>query len=207
LHPFPAADQFVDKIDNPYLPLEPGTRWVYESIDKEGDERIVVTVTNRTREIEGVTATVVRDTVTEAGKVIEDTQDWYAQDVDGNVWYLGEYSEAYEDGKTSTKGSWETGVDGALPGIVMLADPQVGDSYHQEFYKGEAEDVADVLATDATTTVPFGDFDHMVKTADLNPLEPQFLEHKYYAEGIGFVYEEMVRGGNERIGLVEMTQP
>ena len=207
LHPFPGADKFVAEINNPYLPLEPGTRWVYESISSQGDERIVVTVTDRTREIEGVTATVVRDTVTQSGEVIEDTRDWYAQDVDGNVWYLGEYSESYEDGKTSTEGSWEAGRDGAQAGIVMLAHPKTGDSYQQEYYKGEAEDVGEVLAVDATATVPYGDFDNMVKTADFTPLEPDVLEQKYYAKGIGFVYEEMIRGGDDRVGLVEMTKP
>lgn len=206
LHPFPGAGEFVSEIDNPYLPLEPGTQWVYESISTEGDERIVVTVTDRTREIDGVTATVVRDTVTQAGEVIEDTRDWYAQDADGNVWYLGEYSESYEDGKTSTEGSWEAGKDGAKAGIVMLAHPKPGDAYQQEYYKGHAEDVGEVLGVDATASVPIGYFDTMVKTADYTPLEPDVLEQKYYAAGIGFVYEEMIRGGDDRVGLVKMTR-
>lgn len=206
--PTPDPDDFVDTIDNPYLPYEPGTRWVYENASSEGDERIVVTVTAQTRMVQGVRTTVVRDTVTdEDGKVVEDTYDWFAQDTAGNVWYFGEDSTSYEDGKASKEGSWEAGVDGAQAGIVMLADPRPGDRYQQEFYEGEAEDRAEVLAVDAEVTVPFGSYTEMVKTADTTPLEPEVEEHKYYAEGVGFVYEEKVRGGDDRGRLVSMDTP
>lgn len=206
--PTPDPDDFVDTIDNPYLPYEPGTRWVYENSSSEGDERIVVTVTEQTRMVQGVRTTVVRDTVTdEDGKVVEDTYDWFAQDTAGNVWYFGEDSTSYEDGKASKEGSWEAGVDGAQAGIVMLADPRPGDRYQQEFYEGEAEDRAEVLAVDAEVTVPFGSYTEMVKTADTTPLEPEVEEHKYYAEGVGFVYEEKVRGGDDRGRLVSMETP
>jgi hypothetical protein len=205
IYPFPSPDEFVDAIDNPYLPLAPGTRWVYEGTSSEGEERIVVTVSDRTRQVAGVDATVVRDTVTQNGKVIEDTWDWYAQDADGNVWYLGEYTEAYEDGKTSTEGSWEAGKDGAQAGIVMLANPTTGALYHQEYDKGEAEDYAEVLSVDASAKVPFGSFDGMVKTLDVNPFEPNILEHKYYARGIGFVYEKKVQGDDGVLSLVSMS--
>jgi len=206
--PTPDPDDFVDTIDNPYLPYEPGTRWVYENTSSEGDERIVVTVTERTRMVQGVRATVVRDTVTdEEGNLVEDTYDWFAQDTAGNVWYFGEDSTSYEDGKASKEGSWEAGVDGAQAGIVMLADPRPGDSYQQEYYEGEAEDRAEVLAVDAEVTVPFGSYAEMVKTADTTPLEPDVEELKYYAQGVGFVYEEKVRGGDDRGRLVSMTRP
>lgn len=206
VHQFPAPAEFVSNIDNPYLPLEPGTQWVYRTTSSEGSERIVVTVSAKTKQVAGVTATIVRDTVSApGGKLIEDTWDWYAQDVDGNVWYLGEYTEAYEDGKTSTEGSWEAGKGGARAGIVMLAEPSPGDSYHQEYDKGDAEDYAEVLAVDASATVPFGSYRNMVKTLDVNPFEPKLREHKYYAEGIGFAFEEQVRGGDDRVRLVKMT--
>jgi hypothetical protein len=206
--PEPDPDDFVDTIDNPYLPYLPGTRWVYENTSSEGDERIVVTVTDQTRMVQGVRATVVRDTVTdEDGRVVEDTFDWFAQDKAGNVWYFGEDTTAYEDGTTTKEGSWEAGVDGAQAGIVMLADPRPGDTYQQEYYEGEAEDRGEVLAVDARASVPFGSYTDMVKTADTTPLEPEVEEHKYYAEGVGFVYEEKVRGGDDRGRLVSMTSP
>jgi hypothetical protein len=206
--PKPDPEDFVDTIDNPYLPYLPGTRWVYENTSSEGDERIVVTVTRRTRMVQGVRTTVVRDTVTdEDGKVVEDTYDWFAQDKAGNVWYFGEDSTSYEDGTATKEGSWEAGVDGAQAGIVMLAEPRPGDTYQQEYYEGEAEDRGEVLSVDAKVTVPFGSYTGMVKTADTTPLEPEVEERKYYAEGVGFVYEEKVRGGDDRGRLVSMTSP
>ena len=208
--PTPHLDpaDFVDGVDNPYLPLVPGTRWVYDSRSPEGNERIVVTVTDRTRTVDGVTAVVVHDRAsTPGGRLLEDTYDWYAQDTAGNVWYLGEDTTAYEDGKKSTEGSWEAGVDGAMAGVAMPADPRVGDHYAQEYYAGEAEDEGEVLALDATADVPFGSYTDLVKTKDTTPLEPGLVEHKYYARGVGVVQEETVRGGEERVRLVSMTTP
>jgi hypothetical protein len=133
LPPFP--DAWADTVDNPWFPLTPGSRWTYRSTSSEGSQRDVVEVTDRTKVVDGVTATVVHDRVWDSdGTLVEDTFDWYAQDADGNVWYLGEDTTSYEDGKASTEGSWEAGVDGAKAGILMLADPQVGDSYQQEYY-------------------------------------------------------------------------
>jgi hypothetical protein len=206
--PSPDPSDFVAAIDNPYLPLVPGTRWVYEATSTEGDERIVVTVTDRTRMVAGVRATVVRDRVTTLdGQLVEDTFDWFAQDVDGNVWYLGEDTTAFEDGKPNPAGSWEAGVDGAMAGVVMPAQPRVGDAYAQEFYEGEAEDQGEVLALNATVTVPYGSFQDVVKTKDTTPLEPGLIEHKYYARGIGVVFEEDVKGGDDRVRLLRLVRP
>lgn len=200
-----AAD-FVDSIDNPFFPLLPGTRWIYESAD--GSERIEVMVLEETRSILGITATVVHDVVSEDGEVIEDTFDWYAQDRSGNVWYLGEDSKELEDGRVvSTEGSWEAGVDGAQPGIVMHAEPRVGVGYRQEFYEGEAEDLAEVLRLDGTADTPYGDFDGLLVIEEWNPLEPDVVEHKYYASGVGVVLEVMTRGGDERVELVSFEPP
>lgn len=197
---------FVAGIDNPYLPFTPGSRWVYESETDEGLERIEVEVTDEDRKVMGVDVTVVRDTVTLDGRVIEDTWDWYAQDRDGNVWYFGEETEEYdEDGSVSTEGSWEAGVDGALPGIIMYADPQVGQAYRQEFYEGEAEDVAEVVRTGETVAVPAGSFADLVVILEWNPHEPNVLEEKLYAEGVGSVLEQKVSGDDERVELVEHT--
>jgi hypothetical protein len=200
----PAA--FVDGVDNPYMPLVPGSRWVYDGAEDGETEHIEVVVTDERREVMGISAVVVRDTVSTGGEVIEDTYDWFAQDRDGNVWYLGEETMEYEDGKpVSDAGSWEAGVDGALPGIVMPANPAVGDAYRQEYYEGEAEDMGEVLELDADESVPYGSFDALLVTKDWNPLEPDTVEEKYYAAGIGVVLEVKTEGGDGRIELIEFT--
>ena len=195
---------FVAEIDNPLWPLAVGTAWVFEG----KGERIEVTVTADTKEILGVTATVVRDTVSVDDEVIEDTFDWYAQDADGNVWYLGEDTKEYEGAEVvSTAGSWEAGVDGAKPGIVMHAtQPAAGSPYRQEYYAGEAEDMAEVVSLDESVTVSYGTFDHCLKTREFTPLEPDVNEYKYYCAGVGLVLEQAVATG-DRIELVELTPP
>ncbi|MBK9585314.1 MAG: hypothetical protein KA099_00915 [Alphaproteobacteria bacterium] len=204
-----AADFNGAVIDNPYLPFVPGTKWVYEGMTDEGLERQVVEVLDETRMINGVEATVVRDTVYVNGEIREDTYDWYAQDLDGNVWYLGEFTTAYEDGQPlDTHGSFEWGVDGALPGIVMFADPSahIDETYKQELYIGEAEDTATLLSTSDSVTVPYGTFTNVVKTFEFTPLEPFTKEHKFYVEGIGFIKQVNLRTGEE-LDLVEFVGP
>ena len=161
-----------------------------------------MTVTRQTRQIMGITATVVRDVETRDGQPVEETADWYAQDRDGNVWYLGEDTSAIRDGKPSPAGSWEAGVDGALPGIIMKAAPRVGDAYRQEYYRGEAEDMGKVVRAGAAETVPFRSFDGLLVTQDWTPLEPEVVEEKYYAKGVGLVLETTIRGGSDRNQLV-----
>jgi hypothetical protein len=202
---FVGPGDFTTRIDNPYLPMRPGSRWVYREIDTDGTvQRVVVRVTRRTRLIaNGVRARVVRDTVTERGRLVEDTFDWFAQDLAGNVWYLGEDTTEYEDGRPVSKaGSWEAGVDGARAGIVMLARPRPGREYRQEFYEGEAEDRARVLSLDDQAEVPAGHYTRVVTTKDWNPLEPDVLEYKLYARGVGLVLAVHVSGGSEREELV-----
>lgn len=200
----PAA--FVDRVDNPYLPFVPGSMWVYEGTSEGEAERIEVEVLNDRKEILGISATVVRDRVFVAGELVEDTLDWYAQDRDGTVWYLGEAVKDYEDGKVvSTDGSFEVGVDGALPGVVMPARPAVGHAYRQEFYRGKAEDMAEVLRVDAGETVPFGTFDRVVVTRDWNPLEPLVVEEKSYAPGVGLISEVHTRGPKGNAALVKFS--
>jgi hypothetical protein len=202
---FMGPGDFTTRIDNPYLPMRPGSRWVYRESDADGSvQRVVVKVTRRTRLIaNGVRARVVRDTVTERGRLVEDTFDWYAQDRAGNVWYLGEDTTEYEDGKPVSKaGSWEAGVDGARAGIVMLARPRPGREYRQEYYEGEAEDRARVLSLDDQAEVPAGHYTRVLTTKDWNPLEPDVLEYKLYAKGVGLVLAVHVSGGSEREELV-----
>lgn len=195
----PDPAEFVDRIDNPWLSFTPGSRWVYEA---GGGERNEVVVTNQTREVMGITATVVHDTESRDGELVERTADWFAQDRDGNVWYLGEDTTAYKNGQPSSAGSWEAGVNGALPGIIMKADPKVGDAYRQEFYRGQAEDMGKVVRVGDTETVPFRSFDGLLVTQDWTPLEPDVVEEKFYAKGVGLVLETTVRGGADRNELV-----
>jgi hypothetical protein len=198
---------FTADVTNPWFPLEPGTRWTYRETTEDGEVvRVVVTATAVTRQIaNGVTARVVRDTVTLDGEIIEDTLDWYAQDKDGTVWYLGEDTAEFEDGEITTReGSFEAGVDGAQAGVIMPATPDVGMTYRQEYYEGEAEDNGEVLALGQQASVPAGTYDDLLQTADTTPLEPDVLEHKYYASGVGLVLTiDKEAGGREELLTVE----
>jgi hypothetical protein len=196
---------FVAVVDNPYLPLPPGARWVYDGEVDGERQRDTVTVEPQTKAILGVPATVVRDTVRAAdGSVLEDTYDWYAQDRDGNVWYLGEDTKEYDHGKvTSTEGTWLAGKDGAQPGIVMRAAPKVGDAYRQEYQRGNAEDLAQVTQLDAHTTTPAGAYSGVLVTKEWTPLEAKVVEEKRYARGVGVVAARTTKGADERSWLVE----
>jgi hypothetical protein len=202
-------DDFTTKIDNPYWPMEPGSRSVYVETDEDGKHRIVVTVTDKTKRIaNGIEARVVRDVVSN-GEPIEITDDWYAQDSEGNVWYMGEKTAEYEQGKLVTRaGSFEAGVDGAQAGIIMPADPEVGQSYRQEYYKGKAEDEGKVVSLDTQAEVPAGHFPHTLLINDLNPLEPKVSELKFYEKGLGPVLAVSVSGeAGDREELVSFQQP
>ncbi|HNB53895.1 MAG TPA: hypothetical protein PK530_18255 [Anaerolineales bacterium] len=201
---------FVARIDNPYFPLIPGSQWVYETTLEDGTkERNEIAVLPETREVNGVAATVVHDVVFVENQLIEETYDWYAQDKDGNVWYLGEQVDNYEDGQlVNHAGSWEWGVDGALPGILMWANPaaHLNEAYAQEFYKGEAEDKGQVLSVTEHVTVPFGSFENVLKTYDFSTLETDLKENKFYAPGIGVIKEVDLNTGEEGV-LIKFTAP
>ncbi len=198
---------FTTRIDNKYFPLEPGTTFVYGGKTQEGTERIEVTITNDAKRVAGVECVVVRDKVFLDGGLIEDTFDWYAQDKKGNVWYFGEDTRQYQDGRVaSTKGAWEAGVDGARPGVAMRAQPQVGDRYRQEYAPGEAEDMGQVLSLRQRASVPVGTFDAVV-IKNSSRLDPGSSEDKFYASGVGAVLGITVEGGGEWVELVEMTVP
>jgi hypothetical protein len=198
---------FTTEIDNPYWPMAVGNRWVYRETDAEGAVlRVEVAVTDRTRMIAGVEAVVVHDQVTEKGELVEDTLDWYAQDSEGNIWYLGEDTTEYENGKPKSKeGSWEHGVDGAYAGIIVPADPVPGLAYREEYYKGHAEDEAEILSLSGTAKVPFGSFDELMQTRNTTPLEPNLVEEKFYARGIGVVLALTLSGGSDREELLSFT--
>jgi hypothetical protein len=200
---------FTTRITNPWWPMRPGSRWVYRETDPDGSrQKVVVTVTRRTKLIaNGVTARVVHDVVTENGKFVEVTDDWYAQDRRGNIWYLGEATTEYENGRpVSTSGSFEAGVDGAEPGVIMPAHPRPGLRYRQEYYKGQAEDRAKVVSLREQAEVPFGHFRPALMTRDVNPIEPKVLEFKFYARGVGPVLAVSVSGGADREELVSFRR-
>jgi hypothetical protein len=202
------GEDFVEVIDNPYWPMAPGSRWVFTQTDFEGNrERIEITVTNRKKLVQGIEATVVHDVVTSDGELVEDTFDWYAQDKDGNLWYLGEDTTEFENGKAVSKaGSWEAGVKGAQAGVFLPGNPEVGASFRQEYLEGEAEDQTKILSLDEQIAGPTGSYKGVVMTKDWTPLQPEILEHKFYAKGVGPVLVIGVSGGRFWEELVRFTK-
>lgn len=199
---------FTTEITNEYWPMAPGDRWVYRETDGQGGEqKVVVTVTDRTKTIAGIEALVVHDVVTEDGELVEDTFDWYAEDADGNIWYLGEATKEFESGEVkTTAGSWEHGVDGAQAGIAVPAAPEPGLDYRQEYYAGEAEDTATVLSLDEWVEVPAGSYRDVLMTKDYTSLHPEILEHKLYAKGVGPVLVLGISGGADREELLSSSR-
>ena len=198
---------FGSPADNPYFPLVPGTRSVLRGVKDGLTQTERATVTNRTKQILGVTATVIHDVSLHQGRPLEETFDWYAADDDGNVWYLGEDTKEFDaNGHViSTEGSWEAGVDGAVPGVIMLADPQVNDAYRQEFYAGQAEDQAWVVRMGGRFTVPYGTVHDVIRSLEWTRLEPNVVTLKVYAPDLGIVYERTLSGGKEISALVSVT--
>ncbi len=198
---FPPAEDFVPEIDNPYLGFARERIFTYAGETADGNETILVEVTKESKTILGVVTTVVHDQAFLEGELIEDTSDWFAQDGDGNVWYFGEKSYEIVNGAiVDSAGSWEAGVDGAVPGIFMLAEPKIGTQYQQEFYEGVAEDEAKVVSLSQEAEVPYGEFEDCLQTMEWSHLSPGARETKTYAFGVGMVLE-MSRGGHDRIEL------
>jgi len=201
-------NNFVAVVDNPYFPLPVGRTLVYSGVKDGQSQRDTVTVTNQTKVILGVTATVVSDIADHNGTVLERTSDWYAQDKQGNVWYLGEDTVHFlANGKGDTTGSWEAGVKGAQPGIVMEANPQIPDAYRQEFFAGQAEDTAWVVDRGGTVSVPLGKVRNVLTTLEATRLEPGAYDQKVYGPGIGIVLEQSLTGPNEFAQLESVTGP
>jgi hypothetical protein len=192
-----AADFVAANITgNLFFPITPGTTYVYEGKDEDG---VVVRVeeehTTSTKTIQGVTCVVINAREYVGGELVEDTFDWYAQDKQGNMWYFGEDSQEMEGGQVvSTAGSWEAGVEGALPGIIMLVHPIEGLWYRQEYWEDEAEDVGQVLSLNETVEVPYGIFSDCLQISEWNPLESGIVEHKFYAAGVGLLRAIAVKG-------------
>src|SRR5262245_19718284 len=196
--------RFVSEVDNPFFPLVPGTTFVYEGTKDGVPFHDEMHVTNTTKVILGVTCIVLHDQAFENGILVEDTLDFHAQDVDGNVWYFGEDTKELDPAGNviSTEGSWEAGVNDADAGIIMEAHPRVSDRYFQELLPGVAEDQARVLSLQESVCVRFGCFDVVLLTKETTQLEPGAVDNKYYARGVGFILGVAVKGGNERSELI-----
>jgi hypothetical protein len=205
---YPGKEGFVAEIDNKYLAFEPGKVFEYAGETEDGFETIRVEVTHQKKTILEVSTTVVRDRVYLDGILVEDTFDWFAQDVNGNVWYFGEDSKTLDENGNvvSTEGSWKAGVDGE-PGVIMLAKPEIGIRYQQERAVDIAEDMAKVVGLSASVTVQYGSFTGCLETLEWTPLEPGAREYKYYAPGVGLVLETSASGGKEPIELISITGP
>jgi hypothetical protein len=180
---------FSANIDNRKWPMTVGSKWVYRVVDTATGsvQRQTIKVTERTKMIaDGIEARVVHDVVRDHGKPTEVTEDWYAQDSAGNVWYFGENTTRYNrHGQPVDNGTWQAGIDGAMPGIALPANPKVGMSYREEYAKGVAEDQSRVLALDAQAEVPAGHYNNVLLTEDFSPIEPKVSELKFYAHGSG----------------------
>jgi hypothetical protein len=187
-------------IDNKYFPLVPGTTFIYNGTTDGEPTSDVFIVTSETKDVDGITARVIHDNAYENGKLVEFTDDWFAQDDDGNIWYMGEFTTEVETG--SNEGSWQAGVHGNKPGIFMEANPKVGDSYQQEFGKGIAEDRAEIVSLTDSVCVQYGCFDNVLETRETTPLEPGVEEHKFFAPGVGDIKELVTKGGSE---ILELT--
>jgi hypothetical protein len=202
------ARTFSAHVDNPWYPLRPGTTYVYRGMKDGKRARDVVTVTHRTRIVGGVRCRVVHDHLLLRGRLAERTSDYFAQDGRGTVWYFGEDTAELDRGGRviSTEGTWHTGVDGARAGVFMPARPRVGERHRQEFLRGHAEDRFQVVSLRTRVVVPFGTFDHALRTREWTPLEPGVVDAKYYVRGIGEVSEQTVRGGHELARLVRIVR-
>jgi hypothetical protein len=200
---------FVAGINNPYLPFKPGTSTRSRGVAEDGTtpQVDVEAVTSKTKSIMGVDCTVVRDTVSSRGKPVERTFDWYAQDRQGNVWYFGEDARDFHNGRfVKASDSWQAGVDGAQPGIIMEAHPKQGDQYRQEFYPGHALDQGRVIGVKGPVSTPFRRFPKALVTVERTALEPGVREEKFNVKGIGVVAERVTRGNQERFDLVDVKR-
>jgi hypothetical protein len=206
--PAMSASDFVATIDNPWFPLVKGRSWVSAGV-KDGEPTIdTYTVTGQTKQIMGVAASVIRDQLRTHGRVVEATWDWYAQDTQGNVWYLGEDTKEFDaaGNVTSTAGTWQAGVDGAGAGIFMPADPQVGMGGYQEYLAGQALDQYKVVSMSASIKVPYGSFTGALQTRETTALDPGVVDAKYYVKGIGQVAEESLKGPKETSFLAKLIK-
>ena len=202
-----AQANFVKTVNNPYYPLKPGRTFTYTGKNEKLSVRKEIVVSKKTRVVMGVTCIEVVDSVWVAGKLAQKTLEWYAQDKEGNVWYFGADAKQYKSGKiTGSAGSWQAGVNGAQPGIIMRAKPTLGDNYRQNYLKGTVEDMGYVVSLDGALKVPYHAYKNLLITLQWSNLTPGIIENRYYAKGVGFVYSEMVKGGTGELKLAKIKK-
>jgi hypothetical protein len=195
-------------VDNPYFPLVPGSTLRYRGVMKDGRTPQVdtFTVTHQTKLVMGVRCVVVRDTVSSRGKPVQRTYDWFAQDKQGNVWYMGEETQELKHGRFGRMiDSGPAGENGAQPGLMMEAHPLTGDRYWQFHWPGHAMDTTTVLAPGGPLNLPYGKVKDTLVTQEQSPLEPGVKDRKWSVRGIGYVEEQAASGSNEQIQLVSVT--
>jgi hypothetical protein len=199
---------FTNVITNEYFSLPVGRTLIFEGETDEGLERTEIVIESGTKEILGVETLIYRDRVYVEEVLVEDTRDYLAQDGEGNVWYFGEEVDNYENGVLKDhEGSFIAGEDGAKPGIWIKAEHTVGDSYRQEYYPGEAEDIRNVVAVDQTVETELATYTGCVQFFDWTPLDSQAREHKYNCPEVGALVLTEHLVDDERAELVEASSP
>jgi hypothetical protein len=198
---------FSTHIDNPYFPLPVGRKLVYKGVKDGVSQTETVHVTKRTKLVaEGIRARVVTDVAKHGSKLLEKTEDYYAQDKHGNVWYVGEKTAAYENGKVDRSGSWQAGVRDGEPGIIMPAHPHIPKGYRQEFSPADgAQDTAWTVQRGGAITVPYGRIHHILVSLEASRAEPGAYDKKVYGPGVGIVFEKALTQGPEVARLVRVT--
>jgi hypothetical protein len=182
----PGGGPFTLEITNPYLPYLPGQQWVLES----GSEKVQITVLEETEVVAGVTTRVVEEREWVGDELVEVSRNFVVQAPDGSVCYFGESVDDYNNGElVGHGGAWRAGENGALPGILMPGDPQVGTSHKQEVARGAAEDASVVIAVGDPFTVPAGTFEDTLETKDVDPIGGG-VDPKRYAKGVGLIVDE-----------------
>ena len=198
-------EDFTTKIDNPFFSMPVGKKMIFEARTEDGLERIEIEITGEMRRIMGVETLVYLDREYLDGELVEETKDFIVQDKDGNVWYFGEEVDNYEDGKLQDHGgAWLAGYEGAKPGIWIKGEHMVGDSYRQEYLRGEAEDMADIVETGVTVTTRAGTYQNCTKTYDWTPLHPESKENKYYCPEVGGLVLVVDLTSGDRVELIQV---
>lgn len=207
-HPDIDRAGFGPRVDNPWFPLPPGVAFVYQGHDSGRSAIDVLAPSRRTRVVDGVRTRLVHDRVYTDGVLSERTTDYYAQDRCGNVWYFGEdTAELDRHGHvTSRDGTWHAGVAGAQPGVFMQAHPQLHRRFRQEWAPPSAEDQFSAISRGLPVAVPYGRFRHALRTRETTAAEPGVVDRKVYARGIGEVVERSIRGGHDRLVLVDVLR-
>jgi hypothetical protein len=200
-------NDYVSGVNNPYFILRPGYTYFYEGTLDNEVRRVEVYVTNDVKKILGITAMQVRERVYVKAKLKEETMYYYSQDMDGNVWYFGKDRKEYQNGRISgDKGSWETGVNGARPGIIMLGDTSPSDPYRQVYVAGEIEGMGQVIKTGEAASTPSGTYPDVIIVKEWTQLAPGAVTWKYYARDVGMIFEVRKEGGSGEIDLMEIKK-